>query len=133
MRYYLQNLKNLTKEVLVTMKEWKKGLFIWVLGPTLLALTTYGCAVVDHTHPDLTVDKKAVEAATARAETAASKAEAAATKADGAASKANAAASRADSAAGKAEAAARRAAASATKAERAANKAEAIFKKTLRK
>ncbi len=117
----------------MTIKEWKKGLFIWVIGPTLLALTSYGCAVVDHTHPDLTVDKKAMEAATARAETAASKAEAAASRADGAASKANAAASRADSAAGKAEAAARRAAASATKAERAANKAEAIFKKTLRK
>ncbi len=126
MSYYLRNLKNLTKEVPVTMKEWKKGLFIWVLGPTLLALTTYGCAAVDHTHPDLAVNKKAVEEAASKAESAANRAEAAASKADGAASKA-------DSAAGKAEAAARRAAASATKAERAANKAEAIFKKTLRK
>ena len=110
----------------MTMKEWKKGLFIWVLGPTLLALTTYGCSAMDHTHQDLAVDKKAVEAATARAETAASKAEAAA-------SKSNARASRAEAAAGKAEGAARRAESSATKAERAASKAEAIFKKTLRK
>jgi hypothetical protein len=126
-------LKDLKKEVPVTIKEWKKGLFIWVIGPTLLALTSYGCAAVDHTHPDLAVDMKAVEAAASKAESAANRAEAAASKADGAASKANAAASRAEAAAGKAEGAARRAEASATKAERAANKAEAIFKKTLRK
>ena len=108
------------------MKEWKRGIFSWVLGPTLLALSTYGCAALDHTHPDLTVDKSAVEAAATRAETAASKAESAASRAE-------AAASRAEAAASKAEASAKRAEAAALKAERAAGKAEAIFKKTLKK
>jgi hypothetical protein len=104
----------LTKEVLVTMKEWKRGNFIWVLGPIFLALSTYGCAGIDHTHPDLAVDKGAVEAATTRAEAAASKAESAA-------SRANASAGKAEAAASKAEAAARRAEAAALKAERAAS------------
>ncbi len=108
------------------MKKWKRGIFSWVLGPTLLALSTYGCAALDHTHPDLSVDKGAIEGAIQRAETAASKAESAATRA-------GASAGRAEAAASNAEASAKRAEAAALKAERAAGKAEAIFKKTLKK
>ena len=108
------------------MKQWKKAALILALGPGLLALSGYGCAPVGHTHPDLVINMKAVEAAAQKADAAAQRADASATKAERAASAARSAATRAESAA-------KRAKRGATKAERAAGKAEAIFKKTLRK
>ena len=108
------------------MKALKKKVFAVVLGPALLALSTYGCAPFNHTHPDIGVDKKAVEEATRAAREAAS-------NADSAASRANAAARKAESAASSANSAASRAESAATRSERAADRSEAIFKKTLRK
>ena len=49
------------------MRQWKRGVFGWVLGPVLLALSTYGCSTLDHTHANLAVDKTGVEKATGAA------------------------------------------------------------------
>ena len=100
------------------MRQWKRGVFGWVLGPVLLALSTYGCSTLDHTHANLAVDKTGVEKATGAANAAAAKADAAAAKADAAAAKADAAAS---NAARQAQAAAGKANSGASKANAAAS------------
>ena len=81
------------------MKEWKRELFTFALGPAILALSAVGCAPLNHTHPNLGVDKKAVEEATRAAREAASKADSAASRANAAATRAETAASSAGSAA----------------------------------
>lgn len=140
MRYKSQNLCAQQKEVPVTPMQWKRKVLTWTAGPAMLIVFAYGCAPVNHAHPDLGTDQKAVQDATAgarraasNADRAASRAETAADKAERAASSANSAASRANTAASRAEVSASRAESAAGRAERAAAKAEAIFKKTLRK